>query len=42
MPIYLRKFYFKKLLNVKQEEKKQIEKVTKKSPKSNIPRFPKR
>jgi len=42
MPIYLRKFYFNKLLDVKKEEKKQIEKSTKKSSKPNIPRFPRR
>jgi len=42
MPIYLRKFYFNKLLDVKKEEKKQIDKVNKKSPKPNIPRFPTR
>ena len=35
MPIYLRKFYFNKLLDVKKEEKKQIEKVNKKQ-KSSI------
>jgi len=42
MPIYLRKFYFNKLLDVKKEEKKQIDKANKKSSKPNIPRFPKR
>jgi len=42
MPIYLRKFYFNKLLEVKKEEKKQIDKATKKAPKPNIPRFPTR
>jgi len=45
MPIYLRKFYFNKLLDVKKEEKKQIEKATKKSSnahKLNIPKFPQR
>ena len=47
MPIYLRKFYFKKLLDVKKEEKKQIDKVNKKSsihkPNISKPRkFPKR
>ena len=31
MPIYLRKFYFNKLLDVKKEEKKEIEKSNKKS-----------
>jgi len=45
MPIYLRKFYFKKLLDVKKEEKKQIDKAAKKPSKPNIPktsRFPRR
>ena len=30
MPIYLRKFYLTKLLEVKKEEKKEIEKASKK------------
>ena len=42
MPIYLRKFYFNKLLEVKNEEKKQINKANKKQQSSvykpNIPR----
>ena len=49
MPIYLRKFYFKKLLDVKKEEKKHIDKTTKKSNttvyRPNIPKsgkFPRR
>jgi hypothetical protein len=42
MPIYLRKFYSKKLLKVKKEEQKQMDKATKKSPKPNIPKFPQR
>ena len=31
MPIYLRKFYFKKILDAKKVEKEQVEKATKKS-----------
>jgi len=49
MPIYLRKFYFKELIKVKKEEKKQIDKANKKPSSSvhrpNIPktsRFPRR
>ena len=29
MPVYLRNFYFQKLVDTKQEEKKQMEKSTK-------------
>ena len=31
MPVYLRKFYFKKILDAKKVEKEQVEKATKKS-----------
>ena len=41
MPIYLRKFYFKKLVDVKKEEKKQIDKSTKKSSNIHKPNIPK-
>ena len=36
MPVYLRKFYLKKLVDVKNEEKEQVEKSSNKS-NSNIP-----
>ena len=45
MPVYLRKFYLQKLIKVKEEEKKEVEKTTKKSKgisRSSIPRTPKR
>jgi len=45
MPSYLRNFYLQKLIKVKEEEKKEIEKSTKKSSninRPNIPRFPRR
>tara|TARA_Y100001963_G_C6673802_1_gene396415 strand:+ start:622 stop:798 length:177 start_codon:yes stop_codon:yes gene_type:complete len=42
MPTYLRGFYLKKLIETKEEEKKQMDKVNKKSkipkPNVNIPR----
>ena len=31
MPVYLRNFYYKELIKVKEEEKKEYEKSTKKS-----------
>jgi hypothetical protein len=40
MPVYLRKYYFKKLIGIKKEESKQLEKNNKKiknTPTSNIP-----
>ena len=40
MPIYLRKFYYNKLLDVKKEEKKQIDKATKKSNSISKPNIP--
>ena len=40
MPIYLRNFYYKKLIDTRTEENKQIEKINRKSSKPQInPRF---
>ena len=40
MPTYLRRFYMKKLIDTKKEEKKQIEKSNKKATKPSIqPKF---
>tara|TARA_Y100001963_G_scaffold149548_1_gene229212 strand:+ start:1365 stop:1496 length:132 start_codon:yes stop_codon:yes gene_type:complete len=38
MPIYLRNFYFKKLLDVKKEEKKQMEKAQNQNKSSGLQR----
>jgi len=38
MPVYLRKFYFNKLLELKKVEKDQIEKASKKQQPTNIPK----
>ena len=41
MPVYLRHFYYKKLVDAKKKEKEEIDKSRKKSsiPKPNYPRF---
>ena len=39
MPVYLRNFYYRELLNIKKEEKKQMDKASKKS-KTTIPNIP--
>ena len=39
MPVYLRKFYFNKLLDIKNVEKEQIEKSTKKAKSIPKPKF---
>ena len=33
MPVYLRKFYMRKLIDVKKQEQKEIDKIQKKKPK---------
>ena len=38
MPVYLRRFYLKKLIELKEEEKQQIDKVSNKT--KNIPKMP--
>jgi len=40
MPVYLRKFYLNKLIDVKKEEKKQMKKATKKTGKVSGPNIP--
>ena len=40
MPVYLRKFYLNKLIDVKKEEKKQMEKSNKKTNKVSGPNIP--
>ena len=39
MPVYLRKFYIRELIEYKQEEKKQIDEAQKKSKIKSPPRF---
>ena len=38
MPVYLRRFYLKKLIELKEEEKKQIDRASNKT--KNIPKIP--
>ena len=42
MPTYLRNFYFQQLTKVKEEEKKELEKSTKKSSNIHRPGIPQR
>ena len=39
MPVYLRKFYINKLVDTKDEEKKQMDKSTKSSKKHTVGKF---
>ena len=39
MPIYLRKFYFRELIELKEGEKKKIDEAQKKSKTKSPPRF---
>jgi len=38
MPVYLRRFYLRELESAKNEEKKQIDKISKKSSKTSVHR----
>ena len=40
MPVYLRYFYYKKLISIKEEEKKQVKEAQKKSKPVNRPNIP--
>ena len=41
MPVYLRNFYYRELVNIKEEESKEIKKSKSQSKAPNIPRAPK-
>jgi len=41
MPVYLRNFYYQKLVDVKKTENESVEKASKKQPKVSTPNIPK-